>query len=186
MMARVRGQRVIAAGQPDGCPGVEAYPQTKSEPSAAGPVWRGGAAKWANSSVFAKKRRSKQYGACSDVAGANTLDAPAFRLASKWGPPAKTQRSGFGGERRSKRYEACSDVAYRIDFDTKAPLTPLGVPFFDWQGVQKLYDKFTLASTVARAINVSRPNLSSIICLAFGENFTFICFPSKFLICLMS
>ena len=30
-------------------------------------------------------------------------------------------------------------LAYRIDFDTKAPLTPLGVPFFNWQGGVKSY-----------------------------------------------
>ena len=28
-------------------------------------------------------------------------------------------------------------MAYRIDFDTKAPLAPLGVPFFNWQGGSK-------------------------------------------------
>ena len=99
-------------------------PKTKSQPSAEGSIWKGGAAAWARSD-FCKKSRSKLYIACSDMEHQNTMDAgPDMTHLLHGHPPGPY---GLRRSQRLKKYNFCSESPFPL-----LPLRRLGIGWFCW------------------------------------------------------
>ena len=87
-------------------------PKTKSKPSAAGSIWKGGARERANDVFFCHrhKKTSEQSGLCSDVEHPNTIDAnaPGFL------PKTKSKPSAAGSIWKGGARERADDVFFAI------------------------------------------------------------------------